>query len=91
MAEKLSITAILDFLGREKIRATYGAVAGVLGTSPQSIGRMLGDRRPEVSWVVNAKGCPTGYVSHEMHPDLFSKGEIIATSGELLERMRGRS
>ena len=47
--------AILDALNREKIRATYGAVADVLGIPAGSVGQILGMRRPEASWVVEGR------------------------------------
>ena len=63
---------ILRTLNKCKVPATYGAVACILKTQPQGIGRLLGQRRPYASWVVNNKtGRPTGYEKHQCHPDLF--------------------
>ena len=78
---------IIDFLGEQRIRATYRAVADVLGVTPR-MGSRLGDRRPEASWIVNADtGLPTGYQQHDMHPDLLRWSEIIRTGRELSMRM----
>jgi hypothetical protein len=46
---------IIRFLHQERVRATYGAVAGVLGVVPQSMGARLGPHTIEASWIVNAK------------------------------------
>ena len=46
---------ILEFLNRHRVRATYGAVADLLGVLPRGVGAMLGEKRPEASWVVNAQ------------------------------------
>jgi hypothetical protein len=65
---------IVRFLNHEKVRATYGAVAELVGGIPQSIGARLGSRRAEASWIVNAgSGMPTGYQIQERHPALLSK------------------
>jgi hypothetical protein len=84
-----SLTEIVLFLNAEKIRATYGAVAELVGGIPQSIGARLGGlagRRREASWVVNAKtGKPTGYLPEHRHPALTSSKDII-TSGDDLQR-----
>ena len=83
-----NLDEIIRFLNDQRIRATYGAVAGLLGVSPRGLGAHLGSRRPEVSWIVNAEtGVPTDYNRQEIHPDLFSKAEIIHTGSELVLRM----
>lgn len=81
---------IIDFLNRERIRATYAAVGEVLGLPPVTVEGMLGDRRPEVSWVVSSDtGLPTGYASNEMHPALVEKSEILGSGLQLLRMMAG--
>jgi hypothetical protein len=83
-----SLDEVIRFLNDERIRVTYGAVAGLLGVPPRGLGSHLGSRRPEVSWIVNAQtGVPTDYNRQEIHPDLFSKAEIIRTGSELVLRM----
>lgn len=80
---------ILDYLNRARIRCTYGAFGGVAGIPPVAVGRQLGPRRPEASWVVNADtGEPTGYAPHQQHPDLHRTNDIIRTPDELRQRMR---
>ena len=65
---------VLAYLNHEKRRCTYGALAGVLGVSAQSVGKALGQKRPEASWVVcKATGLPTGYTEDQLAEDLPSK------------------
>ena len=74
--------------GTSRIRATYAAVRAVIGICPPTLGRALGNRRPEASWVVNAVlGMPTGYKPHQIHPELLRTPEIIRSPQELSERM----
>src|SRR5262249_2632087 len=59
---EVSLADILQCLNDERIRATYKAVSKVLGVPARSVGGLLGDRRPEASWVVNETSeLPTGY------------------------------
>src|SRR3954468_16861211 len=79
-----NVSEILECLNRTRRRATYGAVAGVLGVPPQSLEAMLGDRRPEASWVVNSETrLPTDYEQTDWHPELLSSTDVIRTSNEL--------
>jgi alkylated DNA nucleotide flippase Atl1 len=83
-----TVEEILQFLDAEKVRATYGAVADVLGISPRSVGALLGSRRPKASWVVNAaSGEPTGYSDEQKDVSLRKRDQIIKTGTELLRRM----
>jgi hypothetical protein len=83
-----TLSEIVEFLNDSQVRATYTAVGEVLGVVPRSVGALLGPRRPEASWVVNAStGMPTGYGQQEMHPALFHGGEIIATGREMALRL----
>src|SRR5258705_8629231 len=87
-ASQPSLNTIVEFLNHEEIRATYGAVAGVLGVNAQSIGAMLGARRVEASWIVNAEsGLPTGYDQSQVHPALFKNLAVIMSASELTLRM----
>lgn len=80
---------IIRFLNQEKVRATYGAVAGVLGVVPRSMGARLGPHNREASWIVNGDtGLPTGYAVDDTHPELLLSKEIIRTPGELTRRMK---
>lgn len=87
------VETILAFLNRERVRATYGAVGEAIGGLPgRAVGSMLGDRRPEASWVVNADtGLPTGYAPNELAPGLTDDPTIIQTGLNLLGRMVGLS
>jgi hypothetical protein len=86
-----SFEEILAFLNHEEVRATYGAVAEVLGVLPRSMGTLLGPRRPEASWIVSAEnGLPTDYDQAEWHPALLSRGEIITSGRTLMLRMTVR-
>lgn len=80
---------IVRCLNDQQIRATYGAVAEIVGGIAQSIGRRLGPRRVEASWIVNASsGLPTGYQPNEMHQALQRRAEIITTGDELRRRLK---
>lgn len=83
------LAEIIRFLNQANVRATYGAVAGVLGVVPQSMGARLGPHAMERSWIVNARtGRPTGYTADNIHPALTSNPEIVTTSEELRHRMK---
>ena len=87
----VDLTEIVRFLNEEKVRATYGAVADLIGGIARGVGARLTaiySMSPEASWVVNAEtGRPTGYDQSQWHPDLFSKNSIIRTGSELAMRM----
>jgi len=86
--DDVSLPEIIQFLNHEQVRATYRAVAGVLGVIPRTMGAKLGPRSIESSWIVStATGLPTDYGEDEMHPALLHKIEIIVTGGELTKRM----
>ena len=86
----LEIGEILKRLGAERRRCTYGAVAGVLGITPAEVGPLLGERRPESSWVVSAKtGRPTGYSPEQIHPELELHPDVISDAEELRVLCRG--
>ncbi len=84
---RTNVTEVLLCLDDLEVRATFGAVADSIDVIPQSMGELLGPRRPEASWVVSAAdGRPTGYEQSEMHDDLF-RSDVISTSHELLKRI----
>ena len=79
----MSLDEIVDLLDRHGQRATYGAVAAVLGHSPRSLlkGR---DRGRKFSWIVNrVTGLPTGYQDEQIDPRLKDSGPVISTDGDL--------
>ena len=80
------ITVVIDYLNRVKTRCTYNAAAKALGITPQALKKLLGERRPEISWLVNSgTGDPAGYTDSEKHPELYRTKRII-TSAEVLTR-----
>ncbi len=82
---EVTMDQILDALDRCHQRATYGAVAALLGTSPRTLMQGRG-RDQRHSWVVSRKnGEPTGYAPDQMHPDLRENPEILE-GREALER-----
>ena len=73
-------------------RATYGAVTGVVGGTPNGL-MSRRPRCPRNSWVVAAnnnrrtgarRGYPTGYMAAECHPNLMRRSHVINNRGELL-------
>lgn len=80
------ITMVVDYLNEVKIRCTYNAAAKALGVTPHALKKLLGERRPETSWLVSSgTEEPTGYTDKEKHPELFRTKRII-TSAEVLTR-----
>ncbi len=85
----MTIDHILAVLNKQKVRATYGAVGQVLGIFPRNVGKLLGQRRPEASWIVSAAtDKPIGYSPSECHKDLFSKPAVLRTGESLLAIMK---
>jgi hypothetical protein len=79
----MSLDEIVEVLDRHGRRATYGAVAALLGHSPRSLlrGRERGRR---FSWIVNREtGLPTGYAEEQIDPRLKDSGPVIVSDGEL--------
>lgn len=74
---------ILDALNAHRQRATYGAVAAVIGAAPRTL--MSGrDRDQRHSWVVSRKtGQPTGYEPDQIHPELQLVPHVIEAREEL--------
>ena len=87
----MSIEEVLAYLNEVCVRCTYGAVAEATGIcSALSVGKHLGEKRKEASWVVNAKtGEPTGYTDAQKHPCLNRSRHIIRSGPELSRCMRG--
>ena len=77
------LTPLLFRLQSLRQRATYGAVAGVVGGHPRSLMRGR-PRDPLHSWVVNAQnGRPTRYRDDEMHPNLFDRDDVVSDADAL--------
>ena len=80
------ITVVIDYLNQIKTRCTYNAAAQALAITPQALKKLLGERRPENSWLVNpGTGDPAGYTDNEKHPELYRTTRIIK-SAEVLTR-----
>ena len=78
-----TLNSILDQLDQFHQRATYGAVAGVVDSSPRSL--MSGrERDPHSSWIVRHEtGQPTGYADEQKHESLTERKWIISTPDDL--------
>lgn len=74
-----TLDSILEQLDAFHQRATYGAVAAVVDTSPRSLMSGRG-REPRSSWVVSRQtGQPTGYAEEQIHPSLEERRMVLAT------------
>ncbi len=83
-ADSVDMDSIISCLNKNKVRCTYSAVGDVLGIEAQSVAGLLGERRPEVSWVVSReKKEPTGYTDEQKHPELFSNPEVVDNGDDL--------
>ena len=91
LAPVFRLDDIVAYLNAAQVRATYGAVAEVVGGIAQSIGERLGGvagRRSEASWIVNAETeMPTGYRLEQRHPALLKSRDIITSGDELRRRL----
>ena len=79
----LDLDRVLEVLDKHSQRATYGAVAEVVGRLPINVMRGR-DRTPRHSWVVSKKtGKPSNYQSAELHPQLTTNEHVIHDADEL--------
>ena len=82
------ITVIVDYLNEVKTRCTYNAAAKALGITPQALKKLLGDRRPENSWLVSSgTGDPVGYTDDEKHSELYRTKRIIESANVLTRNL----
>jgi len=80
------ITLVLNYMNEVKTRCTYNAAAKALGITTPTLKKLLGERRPEISWFVGAEtGEPAGYTGDQKHSELYRTKRII-TSAEVLTR-----
>jgi hypothetical protein len=64
----------VESLDRNKIEATYRAVAEAAGLPAHSMGLLLGDKCSLASWVVNDRiEEPTDHAPRDKHPGSLSK------------------
>ena len=85
---QIPIELVIDTLNTVQRRATYGAVASVIGgVEPRCVGAVLqqvGGRGPRNSWVVNGDNwLPTGYSGDQLHPRLTQSEHVIDSEDEL--------
>lgn len=75
--------SIIDALAARRQRATYTAVAGLVGATARSL--MVGrPRDPRHSWVVSmGTGQPTGYKAEQIDPELATRPEVLRTTDAL--------
>jgi hypothetical protein len=97
----LSLDGIVHQLNAHKQRATYGAVAELVGVLAR--GLMSGrPKTPRYSWVVAAtsgsesrRGFPTGYSVNQIHPDCYRQicegNDNVIDSADLLRDWLSRS
>jgi len=79
----MTLDAILDTLENSRQRATYGAVASLLGKTPRTLMRGR-ERAQHHSWIVNRNnGKPTGYDEELLHPELAVNEHVIDSRDEL--------
>ena len=78
-----TLDGILDQLDRYHQRATYGAVAALVDSSPRSL--MTGrERDPRSSWIVSRQTKqPTGYAGEQLHPALSERETVLETPESL--------
>jgi hypothetical protein len=86
-----SLESILELLQRHHQRATYGAVAPLLGRTPRNV--MQGLPRDWLhSWVVNQDtGLPSEYPAGKIHPALKERAEILNSDQELAAWLQSKS
>jgi hypothetical protein len=86
MANKVVLINVIEVLNKYEIRATYSAVAQVIGCTSLAVGVRLGEREALKSWIVCPRtGLPNGYSMSQCHPELYSKMMIIRTGDKLRE------
>jgi hypothetical protein len=87
---RLDLDLILAALNQHQQRATYSAVAALVGQPPRTLMRAR-PREQASSWVVSkTTGRPTGYADSDVHPALTSNETIIQTESELADWLRTR-
>jgi hypothetical protein len=84
------LDGVLAALHHHQQRATYSAVAALLGQTP----RLLMHGRPraqENSWIVSkTTGRPTGYADEDVHPQLTANETVLTTREELASWLADR-
>ena len=82
-APMYTLDGIVEQLAQHHQRATYGAVAALLGRPPRSLMQGRG-RAPQFCWIVSAgTRMPTGYAPEERDPRLEERPEVLANEESL--------
>ena len=85
-----NLDGILAALNQHRQRATYSAVAALVGQTP----RLLMHGKPRAqdnSWIVSkTTGRPTGYTDVDVHPQLTANETILKTREELAAWLASR-
>lgn len=79
----LALDTVIDYLVAARLRATYGAVGGLIGHPPMFLmqGRPKNHRN---SWIVSAETeLPTGYAPSDCDPYLTTNPRVIHSEDEL--------
>lgn len=84
------LDGILAALNSHQQRATYSAVAALVGQTPRLL--MHGKAREQSnSWIVSkTTGRPTGYADADVHPQLTTQETILTTREELATWLANR-
>lgn len=90
MPQRPSVDDVLNLLHEHGQRATYGAVAGIVGGVARGV--MQGRAKtPRHSWVVSSgSGLPTKYTGKEIDSRLPKSGPTIADANQLKVWLRGK-
>jgi len=81
---QVTLDQVLDILQHHRQRATFGAVAEVLGREPRNLFDGY-PRTPRTAWVVSkGTGQPTGYKQSELPPGFFTNAHVITNKEELI-------
>ena len=85
-----SLDSILATLHQHHQRATYCAVAAMLGQTPRML--MRGKPRAQSNcWIVaKTTGRPTGYADADLHPQLTANQTVLSTRDELAAWLASR-
>jgi hypothetical protein len=85
------LDGIIAALDHHQQRATYSAVAALVGRSPRLL--MHGKQREQRnSWIVSkSTGKPTGYADAELHPQLTTNEVVLSDRDELARWLASRT
>jgi hypothetical protein len=87
---RIDLDLVLAALNQHQQRATYGAVAALVGQTPRTLMRTRPRERAN-SWVVSkTTGKPTGYGDGDVHPELTANAQVLQTEDELAAWLRNR-